>query len=201
MNFFAARLSDAPMTDLMVDIETTGTDPERTAMIQLAAIPFNYETSDIGTPFNRCLDMPLNRYWSESTKRWWYESSEKRDVLQGIVSKAEDPFVVINDFVDFVRALDRPVRFWSRGQFDWSFVQSYCDQYGLAMPFSYSAHRDLRSFQAGLRGTVDEPDMRWLTMPGAAHNALFDCVIQLKRLFSARDGIFYEILPAEENAA
>jgi hypothetical protein len=60
---------------------------------------------------------------------------------------------------------------------------------------------DLRAFQAGLRGTPDEPDMNWLTDPGDAHNALYDCVIQLKRLFSARDGIFYEILPPENEVA
>jgi hypothetical protein len=192
-DLFAAKLSDAPMTDLMVDIETTGTDPYHTGMIQLAAIPFNYETGDIGQPFNRCLELPANRFWDESTRRWWGE--QKREVLQGILDKAEDPAVVIKDFWEYVCRLGE-VRFWSRGSFDWWFVQSYMNQYGLPMPFHFAGARDLRSFQAGRFGEADEPNMSWLTHPGDAHNALYDCVLQLKRLFSVRDGIFYEVLPA-----
>jgi hypothetical protein len=191
-----ARLSDAPevMTDIMVDIETTGTDPYHTGMIQLAAVPFNYETGAVGKPFNRCLQLPAGRYWDESTRQWW--GRQKPEILRDILAKGEEPQVVVKDFFDFVCQLGQ-LRFWSRGSFDWWFVQSYMEQFGLPMPFHFAAARDLRSFMAALFGKPDEPDMSWLTMPGDAHNALYDCVIQLKRLFSARDGIFYEILPPE----
>lgn len=198
---FPARLSETVMTDLMVDIETTGADPQNTAMIQLAAIPFNYETEEIGTPFNRCLEMPLNRYWDEGTKRWWHDSEEKRAVLQDIQMRAEDPIVVINAFFDYVRAFDVKPRFWSRGAFDWGFIEHYLRQFNLPMPFHFSDARDLRSHMSGLFGKPYEPNMHWLTMEGSAHNALFDCVIQLKRLFSAKNGIFYEILPPEGQVA
>jgi hypothetical protein len=135
-----ARLSDdVPITDIMVDIETTGTDPHTTAMIQLAAIPFNYETSAIGPAFNRCLNIPKGRYWDEDTRRWW--GQQKAGILQGIFDKMEDPRLVITDFFDYVCRLGGPLRFWSRGSFDWWFVQSYMDQYELTMPFSASTRR------------------------------------------------------------
>jgi DNA polymerase III alpha subunit (gram-positive type) len=187
------RLSDAPMTDVMVDIETTGTDPYHSAMIQLAAIQFNYETGDIGPTFNRCLSMPANRYWDESTRQWW--GQQKPGILQGILSKAEEPQPVVEAFHRYIIEAGR-LRFWSRGSFDWWFIQSYMSQYNLPMPFAFNKAMDLRAFQAGLFGKPDEPDMSWLTHPGDAHNALYDCVVQLKRLFSARDGVFYEVIPA-----
>ena len=187
-SLFPVRLSDepAPMTDLMVDIETTGTNPYHTGMIQLAAIEYNYNTGDIGRTFNRCLELPANRFWDESTRQWW--GQQKAEILRSILAKAEDPQLVINDFWHWVAVeAGRPLRFWSRGSFDWWFVQSYMDQFGKPMPFRFNMARDIRSFTAGRFGRPDEPDQSHITAQGDAHNALFDCVIQLKRLFAARD--------------
>lgn len=188
---FIARLSDAPMTDVMVDIETTGTNPHTTNMIQLAAIKFNYETGDVGEVFNRCLSFAPNRYWDEGTRQWW--GKQKPEILQGIMSRMEEPQGAISDYHAYICREGRPVRMWSRGVFDWSFLESYFTQFGLPMPHRFYDWRDLRSFQAGLFGKPEEPDMSWVTAQGDAHNALFDCVIQLKRLLNCRNGVFYEI--------
>lgn len=196
-DLFTARLSDKPafMTDIMVDIETTGTDPHHTGMIQLAAIQFNYETQEIGPVFNRCLDLPMNRYWSESTRQWWYETNPA--LLAKITQKGEDPIKVMNDYFDYARNPDRPLRFWSRGSFDFNFIESYLNQYQLPMPHRFYEQRDLRSYMSGLyRQQGQEPDLSWITAPGEAHDALHDCVVQLKRLFSAANGVFHEVLPA-----
>lgn len=198
MNFaslFPARLSASYMTDVMVDIETTGTNPDTDGMIQLAAIQFNYDTQEIGPVFNRCLDLPPNRRWSESTRSWW--AQQKPGIIEGIIARAEDPIRVMNDYFDFVRNPDRPLRFWSRGAFDFNFVESYLNQFCLPMPHKFHEARELRSFQAGLNRKASEPDLSFITAPGDAHDALHDCVVQLKRLFSAANGIFHEILPPE----
>ncbi len=195
-----ARLSDEPLTDLMVDIETTGTNPYHTGMIQLAALPFNLKTGAVGQPFNRCLELPANRFWDEGTRRWW--GQQKPEILRGILAAAEEPSLVIREFWEFV-CRHGQLRFWSRGTFDFWFIQSYMDQYGMPMPFRFNEARDLRSYQAGLfRQDGKEPDLSWVTPPaGDKHNALFDCVYQLKQLFSAQNGIFHEILPPEDQAA
>lgn len=193
--FLIARLSDdSPMTDVMIDIETTGTDPYHNAMIQLAAIQFNYETQEIGSVFNHCLRIPAGRYWDEDTREWW--GKQKAHILQDIYSKMQDPRDVTLAFNDFICSAGQPLRFWSRGSFDWWFVQSYFDWCDRPMPFAHNAAMDLRAFQSGLFGKPKEPDMSWLTHPGDAHNALYDCVLQLKRLFSCANGVFYEITEA-----
>lgn len=198
-SLFPARLSDGPMTDVIVDCETTGTDPYHNGMIQLAAIQFNYETEEIGRVFNHSLRLPSNRYWSEDTRRWW--GQQRPGLLQEIMLKEEDPQEVIRGYFDFIGQAGRPLRFWSRGSFDFWFVQSYMDQYGLPMPHQFWAARDTRSYLAGLHGTPDEPKMQWVTAAGDAHNALRDNVVELKKLFSAKHGVFHEILPPEEKAA
>jgi DNA polymerase III epsilon subunit-like protein len=187
------------MTDVMVDIETTGTDPYHNAMVQLAAIEFNYETEEIGRTFNRSLLIPKGRYWDEDCRNNFW--APKWDLFTKIMSTAQPANEVMQDFFDWAKLANCSQRFWSRGNFDYWFVQTYLERIDLPMPFSPFTTRDLRTFLAGLFGKADEPNMKWLTMPGDAHNALFDCVIQLKRLFSAKNGVFYEILPPEENAA
>jgi DNA polymerase III epsilon subunit-like protein len=197
---FPARLSaTSEMTDVIVDCETTGTDPYHNGMIQLAAIKFNYDTEEIGGVFNRSLVLPPNRYWSESTRQWW--GQQRPGLLQEIMAKEEDAQDVIRAYHQFIGAEGQPLRFWSRGSFDFWFVQSYMDQFGLPMPHQFWKARDTRSFLAALHGTADEPDLSWVTAPGDAHNALRDNVVELKRLFNAKHGVFYEILPPEENAA
>lgn len=191
---YTARLSDTQMTDVMVDIETTGTNPQYGNIIQIAAVQFNFDTGEIGPAFDRCLAFAPNRFWSESTRRWWLD--QKPGILSGIIDRMEDPGAVMRDYQQFVLNSGRQLRFWSRGSFDWAFVSSYCEQYELEMPHKFWEARELRSYLAGLRGTAEEPDMKWCanTVKGDAHNALFDVVVQLKQLFSAKDRIFHEIL-------
>jgi DNA polymerase III epsilon subunit-like protein len=191
-----ARLSDdsAIMTDVVVDVETTGTNSHLNNMIQLAAIKFNYETGEVGGVFDRCLAFAPNRFWDEDTRRWW--GQQKRSVLDGILARAEDPGQVIHAYSEFICKEGRPLRFWSRGAFDYNFVESYHRQFGLPMPHRFNDARDTRSFLAGLYGQPKEPDMSWITAPGDAHNALRDNVVELKRLFAAKDKQFHEVIPA-----
>lgn len=194
-NMFTARLSDTVMTDVMIDIETTGTNPQYGNMIQLAAVQFNYDTGEIGPSFDRCLATAPNRFWSDGTRTWWL--GQKKEILAGILDRMEDPLEVMQAYQQFILNSGRKLRFWSRGSFDWAFVSSYCEQYSLEMPHNFWEARDLRTFLAGLRGTASEPDMKWCAndVKGDKHNALFDVVVQLKQLFNAKEGIFHEILP------
>lgn len=201
-HLYTARLSDTQMTDIMVDIETTGTNPQYGNIIQIAAVQFNYDTGEIGPSFDRCLAFAPNRFWSESTRKWWL--GQKQEILSGIIDRMEDPAEVMSGYQQFVLNSGRQLRFWSRGGFDFSFIGSYCEQYNLEMPHKFWEGRELRTFLAGLRGTAAEPDMKWCanTVKGDAHNALFDVVVQLKQLFAAKSGVFHEILdPLPEGEA
>lgn len=186
------------MTDVIVDTETTGTNPQFGAIIQLAAIKFNYETGAIGEVFDRCLAIAPNRFWSEDTRRWW---GTKKRILDGLINRMEDPGVVIKDYFQFITKDGRPLRFWSRGAFDFYFLASYMEQYGFEMPHQFWAARDTRSWIAGRWGRPEEPDLSHITAPGDAHNALHDNVVELKKIFAARDREWGEVLPPIERTA
>src|SRR3546814_19090164 len=59
------------MTDIMVDLETTGTKPAYSGILQLAAVKFNLEEQQIGEPFDRCPSLLPNRFWDEGTREFW----------------------------------------------------------------------------------------------------------------------------------
>jgi len=173
---------DKYYSECMVDIETTGLFPDRSAMIQLAAVRFDLETKEVDTRFfYRALKMPPWRFWQESTWDWW---SDKPEILTDIVSRMEDPAVVMQDFFNWSVAQDGPApRFWSKPlSFDFPFVSSYFRDFGLSMPYNYSQAMDMRSFMRGRLGLKQfkEPKPEFV---GNAHNALSDTIHQIKVLF------------------
>lgn len=173
--------------DIMVDTETTGTDPDNNAMIQLSAVKFDLKTQSVQPypqMFDRCLTMPKNRYWDESTRQWW---GKRPKVYQSIQMRAEDPAVVMKDFIDWVGFQNPgPVRFWAKPTtFDWSFVASYLRQFSLEQPFHYRYAVDMNSF---IRGLANDPELESHYVPslgGDAHNALFDVLNQINQVFEA----------------
>lgn len=179
------------MTDCMIDCETTGTNPAYNGIMQIAAVQFNYDTGEIGPVFNRCLAMAPNRFWSDSTRTWW--GKQRKDIFNSIIDRMEDPGTVMRDFVSYA-STDVPsggLRFWAKPTiFDYTFVESYCEQFGLPMPFSYRTTRDLNTFMAAMAGGVNHQDMEHIEPPTNAHDALADCVFQLKLLFAAKDRNF-----------
>ena len=181
----------AVMTDVMVDIETTGTNPGHNAMIQVAAVQFNYETGDIGPVFNRCLAMAPYRYWDDSTRTWW--GRQNKDVFNSLIDRMEAPEQVIRDLVTY-GTTDVPqggLRFWAKPvHFDYTFIASYCEQFGLPVPFNFRITRDLNTYMAAMAGGVNHQDMEHIQPPTNAHDALADCVHQLKLLFAAKERNF-----------
>lgn len=176
-------------TDIMVDCETTGTRPDRSAMIELAAVKFNLEDRTVSpSMFNRCMKIPKNRYWDESTREWWGKQPE---VLKAILTKGEDPNLVMKDFVDWVQPGRESLRFWAKPTtFDFMFVTSYLNDYNQPTSlFDFREATDMRSFFRGLYypnpiDTSDEPDFK-----GVAHNAVVDCLNQIKLVFHHADKV------------
>jgi len=182
------------MTDIMVDLETTGTRPSFSSIIQLAAIKFNLEEQTIGETFDRSPGMLPNRFWDEGTREFWQGMPA---VYHGIVARQEEPEQVFVDFSKWVTK-DAPqggYRFWSKPlSFDWNMLASHYDQLGRPIPFHYRQGRDLNTFIAACRNRgAEHVDMSFIQAT-VAHNALADCAQQLKILFSAKNGVFHEIL-------
>lgn len=180
---------DSPYTDVMVDIETTGTQPNKSGMIQLAAVKFNLTEQTVSpNMFNRSLIIPPWRNWDEDTRDWW---AKQPDTLYKIIAKSEDPKLVMTDFINW-SAQPTPLRFWAKPTtFDFMFVSSYARDFDLPMPFSYRDANDMNSYLRGLYAPdevdrSDEPDMN-----GTAHDAIFDVLHQIKVLFHHQKKVLY----------
>jgi hypothetical protein len=175
------------MTDVMLDIETTGTDAGNNAIIQIGAVKFNFDTEAIGGVFDRCLAIAPRRYWDEGTRTWW--RGQNQGVFNDIIARMEEPEPVLRDLIAWANEGAAPLglRMWAKPiSFDFGFVQSYMNQYGLPMPFHYRHARDLNTFIAAQAGGADHYEMEHIEYPTGAHNAVVDCVDQLKRLFAAK---------------
>lgn len=175
--------------DIMVDGETTGTDPNGNALVQLSAVKFDFATRSVQPypeMFDRCLRMPQNRYFEEGCRtNFW---GKRPQLWKQIQARAEDPRLVMNDFVQWVGFNNpSPVRFWAKPiTFDFNFVASYLRQYDIQQPFHYRWATDMNSF---IRGLAKDPtvESHYTAFQGEAHNALIDVLNQINQVFEAVD--------------
>lgn len=169
-------------TDVQVDIETTGLSPDRSAMIQIAAVKFNLNDQSVSPNFfNRSLTIPEWRSWDEGTRQWW---STKLDLYNEIMSRAEDPAIVMRDFADWSIQPGVQLRFWSKPtSFDFAFVSSYLKDFNQPAIFDFREANDLNTFLRGIYypEPIDRSDEPKMT--SVAHNALNDTLFQTKLLF------------------
>ena len=177
---------DGPQfTDCMVDVETTGLQGGKAALIQIGAVPFNFDTKEIDVKNMYCasLSIPRNRYWTDDTMKFWM--GDNPEVYMKIMESARPRGVVIPEFYQW--ALERGnVRWWSKGFMDWEFIDSYMMDADLPMPFNFRQAKCMRSFIAGLNGEAEYQDPV-VDKVGDHHNALHDCLTQLKQLFKAKE--------------
>lgn len=167
--------------DVMVDLETTGTLPDRHAIIQIAAVQFDLEYGTVGESYNRCMFIPPHRSWDEGTRNWW--AGQDPEILQAILQRAEDPATIMQDFCNWAYPAGS-MHFWSKPtHFDFNFVSSYCHDYELPNPFHFRVANDLNTFLRALSFPNEVPDIE-ISVPGQAHDALHDCFYQIKMLFA-----------------
>lgn len=167
----------------MVDLETTGTGPEFSAIIQIAAVRFNLETREVDPCFfNRCLLIPPRRFWDEGTREWW---CQKPELLRSIYNRMEEPELVVKDFYDWLGGPYESLTCWGKPiTFEFPFISSYFSQFGYQNPLPYYKARDLRSFVAGIGNNFNEKDVEFI---GTPHDALDDTLHQLRILYAALD--------------
>lgn len=169
---------------IMVDMETTGTSPESTAMIQLAGVRFNLETQDVDPVFfDECLSIPGNRRWDQDTLEWWGTMPE---LLSSILGRARDPKTVLEEFHQWAgRDLDVQPILWAKPtHFEFPFIESYNKQFGLPSLFHYRFAENLLT-HCRAKG-FPELDAE-LEFEGEAHNAIHDVLHQVKVLFEANN--------------
>lgn len=175
------------MLDVMCDLETTGVSPDENAIIQIAAVRFNYETLEIGPAFCASLHIPYGRFWDEDTREWWMGHA---DVYSDIVKDARDPKQVWTEFANWCRQMEggAPQRLWAKPMhFEFPFLQSYGRMFNDPLPFHYRNAVDLNSFTRGLlKNPAAQPLDKNVPFVGNAHNAIDDVLHQIKVALTAK---------------
>lgn len=171
--------------DVMIDLETTGTRPETTHIIQIAAVRFNLKTRDVDPNFfDRCLLPVPTRFWSEDTRKWW---STMPDTLNGIWGRMEPAQRVLEDFREWV-GHDVPTLWAKPSHFEFPFLSSYFNDLGVPMPFHFRNVNDQNSWIRGRFHPETAPNIeKELPFVGVPHNALHDVLHQIKVVFAAAD--------------
>lgn len=163
--------------DVMVDIETTGTQPETTNIIQIAAVRFNLKEGTICPKFfDRCLIPTSTRFWDESTRQWW---STMPETLASINQRMEPAARVMKAFSEWGEGGGT---FWAKPiTFDYTFLASYFREFEVLNPFNFRRAMDQNSFIRA-RHFPDEPPKyeKELEFVGTAHNAIEDVLHQIK---------------------
>lgn len=170
------------MRDIMLDVETTGTNPDRHAVIQIAAVRFDLETGEVdgANMFNQCLDIPPWRSWDQDTAEWW---NTKSAVLRSIYARMRPHREVLAELVEWA-GYDSPVMWAKPITFYYMFVASALKDAGQHNPFSYREAMDIRSYLRGLAGGTHYIQEKELEFQGPAHDAIFDVLHQIKWLLA-----------------
>lgn len=167
-----------------VDIESTGTDPEHTAVIQLAAIEFDLDGKQLipTRVFDRCMYIPESRRWDESTRDFWM--SQPKHVLDNIWNRMEDPKIVLKAFGEWMGYADENYIWAKPTSFEMPFLSSYYREFEVPQPWHYRNGMDVNTW---LRAKGIENPTKWakeIPFVGDVHDAIADCIHQARTVIS-----------------
>lgn len=163
------------MRDLMIDIETCGTKPG-CAVLSIGAVYFDRK-GNIGEQFYASMGFSALSYGvaDPATMEWWSQQSEqsRADAFGG----TDNPLEVAQRFAKFIKPDCLP---WGNGSvFDITILEAWFDTVGVPCPWKFWNVRDVRT-AVDLLGV----NPKLFTREGTFHNALDDCMHQIKYLTS-----------------
>lgn len=163
--------------DIMVDLETTGTQPETTNIIQIAAVRFNLEAGTVSPDFfDRCLMTTTTRFWDEDTRGWW---SKMPELLASIRARGEPAERVLRAFSNWAGT---GARMWAKPtSFEFPFLSSYFREFDVMNPFNFRECMDVNTFIRARHFPEMAPKYeKELEFVGTTHNAIDDVLHQIK---------------------
>lgn len=172
-------------TNIMVDLETLGTEPG-SVILSIGAVHFR--DGEIHSGFQESIApkscMQLGMKADPSTMLWWMEQSEeaRAQLLNGQLH-AKPMSDVLREFIKWVSqctggCLDlKNVRIWGNGaSFDCALLMAAYRRADIPVPWKYSGERCYRTVKALNPDVVEE------AREGTHHDALADATHQAKHL-------------------
>lgn len=161
------------MKDLMIDIETLDTLPTA-AVLSIGAVYFDRRTGEIGGSFYSRIsfvDAITLGSFSDSTMNWWGQQSD--EARNEAFSGMENAIDVARNFNKFIKPNSLV---WGNGSvFDITILENWFRACNTPVPWKFWNVRDVRTI-------VDwfNIDVRSYKREGVHHNALDDCLHQIK---------------------
>lgn len=164
------------MNDLMIDLETLGTDPN-TPVISIGAIFFDIASKTLGGSFYMALDIneqiARGRKPTGDTLKWWLQQADAAKKV--FHEKAKPVPEVLNLFNQWFKATNPKANAWGNGStFDISIMEDMFKDYKLDKPWSHNKVMDLRTFRRFCAKGAS------VKKEGTDHNALDDAISQAK---------------------
>jgi hypothetical protein len=173
------------MKDLMIDIETLGTQ-SYSGIISIAAVQFDLETGKTGETFFRNIDFEsLQKHKLQidaSTLLWWLK--QKPEVLKQSLTIAKPLMEVMTEFEAFCKKTPGLRPWGNSARFDLGLIENAMKTCGMKAPWSPWNEMCVRTI-ANLKPSIKKN----MKFEGDAHNALADCHHQIKYLHATYKAI------------
>lgn len=174
--------------DVMVDIETLGTNSDST-IIQISAIAFDILTGENLRIFNKIADIAKNSYLNVtgSTLKWWLNTN--KELLTELVNSGEGSSEdLLYSFHEWLKGLSddtKDIYLWGNGiLFDNKMIQTQFEDECLDYPIFYKNDRDVRTIVdlAGAKLGITEQELKDKLKDESLveHNAFDDVKYQIK---------------------
>jgi len=166
----------ANMTDVMLDLETLGTD-SNSVVISISAVEFNRKTGKLGREFEMGLDkfeqIEKGGIVDTATVEWWAsQSQEAKDEINRL-EKINVPHV-LRAYADWIRQ-SKAMTVWGNGAtFDNVILENLFKRHGVAYPTKFWDNRCVRTLCDLLR--IDSRKTKFI---GVKHRGIDDCKHQI----------------------
>ena len=169
------------LKNLMIDIETLSTS-SNAVILSIAAVKFAFGSNDTETfSVNICPKSSKNfgMIVSSDTIDWW--KKQKPEALKTFMENQVDICDALDQLNAFIGPDTKDIVFWSNGtNFDFPILQWSYNATGKNIPWKYWNIRDTRTVYA-----IFGIDMLKYERVGTYHNAIDDCLTQIKALKEA----------------
>lgn len=170
-----------PLRDLMIDIETMGTDTDA-AIISIGAVRFDLETGDVGAfahePVNLHTSVDVGMKIDPGTVLWWLrQSREAQDSWN--VDSPKSLVSGLSVLSTLAKMEGGVYQVWANAPtFDCAILRTAFTKTGITVPWKYYSERCVRTL-IGLASEVGF-DKQSVKRQGTAHSALDDCYHQIE---------------------
>lgn len=166
------------MQSIMLDIETLGTTAN-SIILSIAAVKFEFGNDNTEVYSVNIDPKSAKKYGmisNPSTIQWWKD--QRQEALKAFMTNQISIESALDGFTDFVGPQWKDTIFFVNGaSFDYPILQWSYDATGRTAPWKYWNQRDARTLYA-----ICGIDMRSYPRVGTYHNAVDDCLTQIKAL-------------------